>query len=552
MTTREITNQYAIDFPSEGQGMLLRDAGFAFVTNAVEEALAFHQNEGASVFVSLCKGGEHAFLETGIMYLEIADNGRGVDFDEFFQNGSPDVVRGNHLYRKGVVKALSKLDPNGGGRIVIVTKGKSGWVRYDGNFFGGEVTKETSSLGLSEEFNTYIFARIDEKENNLFEFKNFHEALRTKYHYYLTDSKKKLSLTWFAEPIEPLAFVQAEDDGYQKRTENFGNFTLEIERFLAPREGDETCQPHCKLMAGSGGVALYHENLFIQDAGFRCFFNRADAKEVYAQIRNAADQKSVAERKAILSEAAELAYQFWSGDTSHLPEEGIDLTDDFLDRLRFLVNIKPKNGFVLDMANTKNHFIWNDAFKKVLLAIDSTIGKEVRRYIQRERELAMKVTKGGCLVSKMNVLAGRPSGCFKGIIPPCQFDIRMDGVWRSIEDSNTEGKLPDVFVMYQAEEFSADKAEQMVRCHSTIVEAYRDRNSFALENGKTRLPSLCVVYYGPDMEEGVVDAFRNYKASLLARNELIDVRIIKLFYDENDDMDDWDDIEDIIEDIIVI
>ena len=107
----------------------------------------------------------------------------------------------------------------------------------------------------------------------------------------------------------------------------------------------------------------------------------------------------------------------------------------------------------------------------------------------------------------------------------------MDGVWRSIEDSNTEGKLPDVFVMYQAEEFSVAKAEQMVQCHSTIVEAYRDRNSFALEDGKTRLPSLCVVYYGPDMEDGVVDAFRNYKASLLARNELIDVRIVKLFYD---------------------
>ena len=558
VTTRKITNQYAVDFPSEGQSMLLRDAAFAFITNAVEEAIAFNQNKGAVVSASLCKGKEFAFLENGAVYLAFADNGRGVDFDEFFQNGSPDEIKGNHLYRKGVVKALSKLDPNGGGRIVIITKDEAGWVRYDGNFFGGSVTREEDSLGLSEASNTYIFVRVDEKENNLIDLVDFHERLRLKYHYYLVGGRKSLSLKWLGYQIEPLKFKKADYDGYQKWSEDFGSFTLEMERFLAsPKKeysyvDDETCQPHYHGLSGCGGIAIYHNNLFIQDSGFRCIFNSADARKAYAKIRDAAELKKLSERDVILSEGAEVVDCFWSTDNLSLPYEGINLDRDFLDRLRFLVNVKPKDGFVLDMVDTKSGFLWSNALKQVFLAIDSVIGDVVRRYIQTEKELTLKASLGCGLMPTMNLFTGGSPRCLLKMILPHQFNLCIDGHWGSDEEVRTGNKLPETFVVYQADEFVRNDAEKMVQCHSTIIETYGDGNDFAFVNGKTSLPSLNVVYCGDDFDEEVVPIFRDYKASLLAKDQLIAIRIIKLHCDVYDNMEDVEVIEDVVERIIDI
>ena len=547
VTTHTITNHYSIYFPSEGQGMMLWDAAFAFITNGIDEAIDFNPNAPALVSARLCSGTEYSFLDDA-NYLMVADNGKGINFDEFFQNGHPGEMKQNHHYHKGVVRALSCLDPNGNGRIVVVTKGKSGWTRYDGDFFGGEVIEENSDLGLSEKFNSYIFARIDESKNHLSDLKDMEERLSKKYHFYLKN--ESLSLTWNGTVLKPLIFIEDPKDEHRVWREDFGSFALEIELFRirvtkeeidAEEDGEDLEQPiqhRYPAFVRSGGVAIYHNGLLIQDAGFQCLFNWDDAKEFYSQINAIAHEKSISEKEAVMSDGVAIADELWGDiDASYLPENGMELHPVLAHplgvmgfRYRYLVNVIPQNGFELDTDNTsKTRFLWEKAFKQLLLAIDSVVGKEYRDDIRQ-----LKATSLWCLF--------RDALEYKQILDDSSsselytFDKVSDNPASKLSlltAANGAGQSIPISIMdFKADELTENDADDLMRYHRRFVNDHK--NELPVKNGMIQAPDLQIHFYGTIVSEEILSTLHDYKKEF-PNSVQFRVLIIKKVFDEDDD-----------------
>ena len=550
--SHEFANPSNPEFRIKGQDFLLRTAAFELITNAVEEALDYNHDKGAAVSVRLCDGNLYSFLDDSF-YLMVADNGRGIDIGEYFGSETPDAeTKGNHLYHMGVIRALSKFDPHEG-RIVIFTREESGLIRYDCNIKGGSRYDESKNAKLSAElpegFNSYVFARIDVNENNLSELRDFQERLRTKYHYYLVGGKERLFLTWNGKQIKPLTFTTTKNNGYKKWSEDFGDFVLEIERFQAPPSrkgkgefGVRTRQPKYKGFSGRGGVAIYRENLFIQDARFLCLFPGLSAMNIYGYVKKAADERKISEREALFSNGLDILEAFWWPDTNNLPVDGIDRNNEYMDRLRYLVNVRTKNGFVLDTQTTKTCFLWNRELEKVMLAIDSLIGDEVRGFIRTNKEAEMRITAGG-LLNLMSWITKR--GPFKAL-PPAPGPICFrDGAWESY-NADCEHTAPDAIVEYRAETYEEADAERTVQYHTAIVNAHK--SELPVENGKLRTPSLCIAFSGYCFAKEAYNLLREYKRRLLKEDLLVDIKVYSVIFDE--DYDDVDDDEKVKEFVI--
>ena len=533
----EFTNQNIYDFRGKGQNFLLRTAAFEFITNAVEEALDYNHDKGAAVSVRLCDGTLYSFLEDGNIYLMIADNGRGIDVDEYFGSETPNAeTKGNHLYHMGVIRALSKFDPNEG-RIVIITREESALIRYDCNIKGGSRYNESKNAKLLAElpegFNSYVFARIDVNENNLSELRDFQDRLRTKYHYYLVGGKERLFLTWNGKQIKPLTFTQDKNNGYKKWSEDFGDFVLEIERFQAPppRRGKgefsvKTRQPKYSGFSGRGGVAIYRENLLIQDAGFLCLFPGVYATKFYGYVKRAANELKISEREALLSNGFDILDGFWWPNSINLPVEGIDQNNEYMDRLRYLVNVRTKNDFVLGTQTNKTCFLWNRELKLVMLAIDSVIGNEVRSFIRTNKEAEMRMSAGG-LLGLMPWITDR--GSIKALPPAPGPVCFRDGAWASY-NADCEHTAPDAIIEYRADEFSQADAERSVQYHTAIVNAHK--SEFPVENGKLRTPSLCIAFSGYGFSREAYNFLREYKRKLLNENLLVDIKVYSVAFGE--------------------
>lgn len=519
-TTAKIMN-----FRSEGHNMLFPTAVFEFITNSIDEVLDFCPNGCPSVSAGICDGESYSFLEDGAKYIMVADNGRGIDFDEFFQNGDPGAMRRNHHYHKGVVRAMSRLWPNDGGRIVIATKkaGEANWSCYDGSFFEGEVTVN-EDLGLSKEFNSYVFIKIDEYENPLNELDDIEERLRTKYHYYLKNrATETFFLKWNGNELRPLTFVRASNDGYKSWCDDFGKFTLEIERFRAPRKkekepGKSASQPKYSGFDGSGGIAIYHDGLLIQDAQYLCIFKRSDANTIYQALNAVSCDKGLTKHETIAAFGADIAKSFMAPNVANLPNNGLEKNKGSMNGYRYLVNVKPKNGFVLDTDDTKTKFRWNNSLKTLFLAIDSVIGDEVREIKRKGLESATRaeIDKAFQIVK---ALIGENFDYKTEVNPASNSKLRLDGVWYQKGSDNPLG-----IIEYKAEELKTADSGQLMRYHARFCREHKD--SFASVDGKIRTPDLCLVFNGEKIPDDVKYDLESYK-EMISDNYDVTIKILR-------------------------
>lgn len=545
--TIKFTNQLLFDFPSEGSSMELWDAVFAFITNAVDEAIDFNRNAAALVSARICDGAEYPFLESGVKYLMVADNGRGINFKEFFQNGHPGEMKQNHHYRKGVIRALSCLDPNGDGRIIIMTKGSDGWLQYNGNFFGGRVTEELSDYGLDGAFNSYIFARIDESQNHLSELRNMEEWLSEKYHFYLKN--ESLSLIWNGTVLKPLTFIEDPKDEHRVWRENFGSFSLEIELFrthlteeeaMAEEDGEDFEHPiqhRYPDFVRSGGVAIYHNGLLIQDARFQCLFDWDNAREFYSQLNAIANEKNISEKEAVMSDGFAIADELWDGrGPDHLPRNGMELhpvlahpVGVLLRRYRYLVNVIPQNGFELDTDNiSKSRFRWNNAFKQLLLAIDSVVGKEYRDAIHR-----VKVASLWCWFRDALEVTKAIEGSDSEQYTFDKVSDDPDSKLSMVTVSKGDGQSIPVSIMdFKADELTESDVDDLMRYHRCFVNDHEDE--LPVNGGMIQAPDMKIAFNGSEADEETLAALRAYKKGFDNRFAF-NISIIECYYDEDED-----------------